>query len=70
MSDMSSSASPTPQRLRPVAEFIVALRFLTRLPIPFARAARLATIEPQGAVGQALEKTTVMADQDEGAAQR
>jgi len=41
MSDTFIDPEPETQRFRPVAEFIVALRFLTRLPIPFAR-----TVDP------------------------
>ncbi len=42
MSDNSSSEIPTVGRWRPIAELLVSLQFLTRLPIPFAR-----TIDPQ-----------------------
>lgn len=41
MSDKSSSDSEDFRPFRPVAELLAALRFLTRLPIPFAR-----TVEP------------------------
>jgi adenosylcobinamide-GDP ribazoletransferase len=42
MNDTSSGETPTGGRWRPVAELLVSLQFLTRLPIPFAR-----TIDPQ-----------------------
>jgi len=41
MSDTFTDQEPEVPRFRPIAEFIVALRFLTRLPIPFAR-----TVDP------------------------
>ncbi len=42
MSDNSSSEIPAGGRWRPVAELLVSLQFLTRLPVPFVR-----TIDPQ-----------------------
>jgi adenosylcobinamide-GDP ribazoletransferase len=41
MSDTSSQSSENSGRFRPIAEILVALRFLTRVPIPFMR-----TIDP------------------------
>ena len=37
MNDMSSPPSENTWKIRPFAETLVALRFLTRLPIPFVR---------------------------------
>ena len=37
MSDMSSPPSENAWKIRPFAETLVALRFLTRLPVPFIR---------------------------------
>jgi adenosylcobinamide-GDP ribazoletransferase len=41
MSDSPPTASTTPSAFRPLAEFVHALKFLTRLPVPFSR-----TIDP------------------------
>lgn len=37
MSDDFAPRNEVPRRLRPFAEFLIALRFLTRLPVPFVR---------------------------------
>jgi adenosylcobinamide-GDP ribazoletransferase len=42
MSDNSSIETTASGRWRPIAEFLVSMQFLTRLPVPFAR-----TIDPQ-----------------------
>jgi adenosylcobinamide-GDP ribazoletransferase len=41
MSDLPPAPSTTPSTFRPLAEFVHALKFLTRLPVPFSR-----TIDP------------------------
>jgi adenosylcobinamide-GDP ribazoletransferase len=37
MNDLSSPTNERSRRIRPIAEILVALRFLTRLPLPFVR---------------------------------
>lgn len=61
MSDDFEPPSEAPRRYRPFAEFLVALRFLTRLPVPFVRtldpprlAASMAMFPVAGAVVGAL----------------
>ncbi len=48
MSDDFAPRNEGPRRFRPVAEFLIALRFLTRLPVPFVR-----TLDPP-ALSQAM----------------
>ena len=67
MSDDFEPPSEAPRRYRPFAEFLVALRFLTRLPVPFVRtldpprlAAAMGMFPVAGAVAGALTGTSLV----------